>query len=820
MPWKMTSGGNDNGLYKSNDGGRTWNQLIGHGIPPSPTGRIGLAIAPSDGRRIYAVIESAGGSLYRSDDSGANWTMINKDSLIVQRPFYFSHIEVDPKNPDHVFSLANAMAQSKDGGKSFKSLPTQAHGDYHSIWIAPNDPSRIIVGEDGGIGRSLDGANTWFFGRNLPIGQVYHVATSNENPYQICGGWQDNNGWCGPSNSLDQSGILNHYWTNATGGDGMWIVPDPIDPNWIWADSQGGFATVYNKVTKDVIFAQPYSSTGIEQYDLSKAKVRFNWDSPIVFAPWDGHVAWLGGNVVFQTTDRGRHWTTISPDLTLNDKSHQQPSGGPITYDVSGAEYSDNILDIEGSPIRKGEIWVGTDDGLVQLTRDNGKHWNQVTPPGIPPYGRVETIAPSALQAGTAYVNIDRHRSGDFKPYLLVTHDFGKTWTSITNGLPANQYVRAVRPDLHTKEIVYAGTENGIWISLDAGKTWQDFKNNLPPVSVRDIKFQTQWNDLVIATHGRSMYIMDDMRPVQALAKEMSQGYMLFTPRTAYEYNTHSDDEGTYTDYSGKNPPYGAVITFYQKTKGKDSPVIQILNDHNRVIRTVSGTHKVNDKDVPYVTNKFGINQYAWDFQVDGPVKWLGAAKERYQGPNEGPVAPPGEYAVRMTLGGRTFTRRFTVKPDPRELFTQRELVDSFAQASKFNSQFSIVDTMLNGLDAVKKQLDAASADPKAKNNAALTGAITDTLAARSALFDDLTANYQNDEDSIQKAGMLREDVGGPPFTIVTPAILEYSRRIDVRYKAAVERYNQFVRGGVAAVNTQLQQAGLKALTGIKPVSP
>jgi len=822
QPWTFTSGGPDDGLYKSTDGGQTWTRLTGHGVPAGITGRIGLAVAPSNGNRVYALIESADGILWRSDDAGANWTMVSNDTLVDQRPFYFTHIAVDPKNPDRVYGVSEAISVSTDGGKKFTEIARQVHVDYHAIWIAPNDSKRIIVGEDGGIARTVDG-QTWFFDRNIPIGEVYHIAASNENPYWVCGGWQDNNAWCGPSNSLDPSGLLNKYWIAPTGGDGEWAVPDPADPNWLWVDSQNGALVVYNKATKDAIFAQPYLQNAIESYDLSKSKYRFNWDSPIAFAPWNPHIAWLGGNVIFQTTDRGRHWKIISPDLSANDKSHQQPSGGPITHDVSGAEYSDDALDIEGSTLRRGEIWVGMDDGVVQMTRDGGKHWRNVTPPGVPPYGRVETVAPSAISPGTAYVNIDRHKSGDFKPYLFVTRDFGTTWTSIVNNLPADQYVRAIRQDLHNPNILYAGTEAGMWISLDGGRSWQDFRNNMPTVSVRDIRFQPQFDDLLIATHGRALYIMDDMRPIQNLQQGIAQGSFVLPPRTAYQYTLHSDDEGTYTDYTGTNPPFGAVIYFYQRNPGKSAPAIRIIDAAGHVIRTVQGSHRTfGGKQMPWVTNKAGINQFVWDYQIDGPVKWFGAARDRYQGPDEGAFAPPGRYSVQMTVGGRTYTQPFLVKPDPRSRFRQAEYERSYTFAKKYFREFSVVDTMLNALDSVKKQLNAASADPKAKGNTALQQQIGSAQAARDALFHALTADYHNDEDSIQRPGALREDLQGIGYFgqgFVTPALLDFGRRMDGALNAAVNHYNTFVRSTLPPISNALQAAGLKALTGASPVS-
>ncbi len=810
-PWTFTSGGTDDGLYKSTDGGRTWNKLTGHGLPGGITGRIGLAIAPSDPRRVYALIESSEGILWRSEDSGATWTMVSNDTLVDQRPFYFSHIAVDPKDANKVYAVSEALAESTDGGKKFHAIADSVHVDYHAIWIAGNDPKRIIVGEDGGIARTVDGGDQWFFGRNIPIGEVYHIGYSNENPYWVCGGWQDNNAWCGPNNSLDPSGLLNKYWVGVAGGDGEWALPDPIDPNWEWADSENGVVTVYNKQTRDGIFAMPYIERSLGNYNLSLAKYRFNWDSPIAFAPWNGHIAWVGGNVIFQSTDRGIHWTVISPDLTLNLKAHQQPSGGPITHDVSGAEYSDTIIYIEGSTLRKGEIWAGTDDGLAQLSLDGGKHWRNVTPPGVPPYGRVETVAPSTISDGTAYVNIDRHRSGDFKPYLFVTHDFGRHWTSIVNNLPQNQYVRSVRGDQHDSRIVYAGTEAGLWISFDGGGTWHDFRNGMPTVSVREIRIQPKWDDLLVATHGRSLYVMDDIRALRMLPNGTGRPFVL-APRTSYEYNLHSDDEGIYTDYAGDNPPYGAIVTYYLLQEIKPAPEIQILDAQHRVIRTVKGTHKVHGKEEPYASNKIGINRYVWDFQIDGPVKWYGAAKPAYQGPDEGPSVPPGRYYVRMAVAGKTYLEPFTVKADPETKFTQADFEQSYAFGRKYLRQFSIIDTMLNGLDSIKTELGAAKNNAKTKSNTVLQQQVTSALAERDTLFHALTADYHNDEDSIQRPGALREDYQGLGFFgqgLITPAVRDYGNRVEAAYRQAVQRYNAYVRS-LGAVNSSLKSAGLK----------
>ncbi|HEY8315029.1 MAG TPA: hypothetical protein VIG51_12780 [Candidatus Baltobacteraceae bacterium] len=823
QPWTFTSGGEDDGLYKSTDGGNTWNKLTGNGLPTGITGRIGLAVAPSDGNRVYAIIESSQGILWRSDDAGNKWTMVSNDTLVDQRPFYFTHLAVDPKNPDRVYAVSEMLALSTDGGKKFKEIAQPVHVDYHAIWIAPNDPKRIMVGEDGGYALTVDNGDNWFYSMNLPIAQIYRVGLStHENPYNLCIGLQDNNAWCGPSNSLDGSGILNKHWISVNGGDGEWAVPDPSDNNWIWSDSENGALIIYNKVTQDGFYAQPYLQTAIESFDQRKAKYRFNWESPIAFAPWDGHIGWFGANAVFQTTDRGRHWKAISPDLTRDVKAHQAPSGGPITNDVSGAEYSDNILYIQGSKLHRGEIWVGTDDGLVQMTMDGGKHWKNVTPPGAPTYGRAESVAPSPLVDGTAYATFDAHKSGDIKPYAYVTHDFGKSWTSITNGFPATEYVRTVRPDIRNKNLLYAGTELGIYISYDDGKSWQSFKNNMPTVSVHDIRMQPVFDDLVVATHGRSVYIMDDMRPIQELPAAIARGTMLFKPRVSYQYSQHSNDEGTYTEYTGANPATGVMITFYQKAVAKKAPKMELLDASGHVVRTVQGTHKVKGKDEPYITNKVGLNTYVWDFQTNGPVKWKGAAKERYQGPNEGPAVVPGKYSVRLTLDGHSSTQPIAIKPDPRSQFTQADYVRSYQFAKKYYHEFSIVDTMLNALDDAKKQLTAASDAAKKKNATAVTAQIDATLKAHDALFTTLTADYHNDEDSIQRPGKLREDIQGLGYAgsgLITPAIVSLGNRIDGEYKTAVGQYNAYLQS-LSTLNAALQSAGLKPLTPAKPVQP
>lgn len=823
LPWTFTSGGPADGLYKSTNGGRTWKRLTGHGLPSGYMGRIGLAVAPSDPKRVYAVIEAKGGILWRSDDAGATWKMMSDNTLVDQRPFYFSHINVDPSNPNHVYAVSEALAESKDGGKKFKQIARHVHVDYHAMWIAPNDPKRMITGEDGGYALTLDGGKHWSFSRNVTIGEVYHVALDNSNPYMVCAPLQDNNGFCGPSNSLASDGILNRHWTNVVGGDGMWSVPDPIDSNYVWSDLENGVLLVYNRRTQTARFVRPYDAfpgSFLGPFDLSKAAYRFNWDSPIAFAPWDGHIAWFGGNVVFQSTDRGQHWKVISPDLTRNIKAHQQPSGGPLAKDVSGAEYSDTLLYIEGSQRSKGEIWVGTDDGLVQMTRDGGASWHNVTPPGVPKYARVETAAPSPLVAGTAYVSADDHRMGDYAPYAFVTHDYGKTWTKIVTGLPRDQYVRTIRPDIRNPQLVYAGTENGLWISYDGGAHWKNFRNNLPEVSVRDIRLQPQFDDIAIATHGRAVWLMDDVASLQQLPQAERAGAMLFAPRTAYEYHYHSNEDfGVYTGFAAPNPPRGAIVDYYQSSARKGAPVVQILDASGKVIRTIKGTHTIKGKKkkkVSNIPNAAGINRFVWDFRTDGPPQWMGAARKSYRGPKEGPMVVPGTYAVRMTIGGKRFTQRFEVKPDPRDHWTQAQYEAGYAFARKYTTRFGKIDQVLNNLDAIRKSLDAVKAP------GALASSVAKAKTQWQSVFSSFTANYHNDEDSIQRPGSLRESVPATGFGVQLPptqAQLAYAARFDTAYAAAFAKYNAYV-GSLQSLSNQLQAAGKKPIAGAKTMTP
>ncbi|MDQ2908006.1 MAG: hypothetical protein M3R44_01485, partial [Candidatus Eremiobacteraeota bacterium] len=819
LPWTFTSGGADDGLFKSTDAGATWTRLSGHGLPTGQTGRIGLAVAPSDTKRVYALIESKDGILWRSDDAGANWTLVSKNTLVDQRPFYFSHVDVDPSKPDHVYGISEMLSESKDGGKTFKPIADNVHVDYHAMWIAPNDPTRAIVGEDGGYALTLNGGDDWSFSENLPIGEAYHVGYDQETPYRLCDALQDNSAFCGPSDSLSPDGIPNRDWKNVVGGDGEWVVPDPTDPNLVWADSEDGFLTIYDRRAKSERNVSPWFSTSASSFDISRARYRFNWDSPIAFAPWNPRIAWYGGDVVFQTTDRGQSWRPISPDLTLNDKAHQQPAGGPLAFDVSGAEYTDTILDIEGSNLRRGEIWAGTDDGRVQLTRDGGAHWKNVTPPNLQPYGRFEIVAPSTLVAGSAYAVYDRHYLGDRTPYAFVTRDYGAHWTSITQGLPADQPLRSIRPDTRDRNVVYVGSEEGVYISYDGGMSWRSFALNMPAVPIFDLRIQPRYNDLLAATHGRALYIFDDLTPVQGLQRAEAARSMLFAPRPAYEFRFHSDEESTYTNYFAKNPPRGAMLSFYQATPGTSPPPVRIYDAQHRLIRTIAGERCVAKKPEPFVTNDQGLNRTTWDMRSDGPVRWNGAARESYKGPRTGPYVLPGRYTVTMVIAGRTLSQTQAIAGDPRLPYTPLEREARHAFAVTATAKFSGVDAALNRIDAVIAS--AGKAATAAGSDATLAATLNRTVARAREVRGELTADYHNDEDSIQYPGKLREDLqgldmsglGGPP----TRAERSFAARVGAEYARVIRDVQGFYADDVRTANGALAAAHAPPLSESQP---
>src|SRR2546427_7588622 len=519
-PWEMTSGGPGGGLYVSRDGGDTWKQLTGHGLPGGIWGKVGCAIAPSDERRVYALIEAEKGGLFRSNDGGESWELASDHHALRQRAWYYSTLTVDPTNPDVVWFPQVPLLRTLDGGRTIKQVKGAHHGDHHDSWIDPKNPKRVIGGNDGGVDLSWDGGETWY-APPLPIGQFYHVAADASVPYRVSGAMPDLGTASCPSNSLSSGGITNGDCHDVGGGEAGFTAPDPSDPDVVYAGEYFGIITRYDQRTgmaRNVsIYPENWSGHG-----AGDNRYRFQWTAPILVSPHDPKVVYHGANVLFRTTDGGESWSAISPDLTRNDKTKQKWSGGPITGDNTGVEVYDTIFVIAESPAQKDLIWVGSDDGLVHVTRDGGKNWKNVTAAmrGIPEWGTVSMIEPSRLDAGTAYVVVDAHRLDDMHPYLYKTTNFGETWTRLDSKLPQDVYLHSIRVDPSHPEILYLASERGVAFSTDGGSSWRSLKLNLPTVAVHDLAVKD--TSLVLATMGRSVWIFDHLSVLPELSPKIT----------------------------------------------------------------------------------------------------------------------------------------------------------------------------------------------------------------------------------------------------------------------------------------------------------
>ena len=510
-PWRFDDSGEKTALYKSMDGGETWTKISHqNGLPNKPMARIGVAIAQSQPNTVYLITEfKDGGTLFRSDDRGGSWKMVNDNRQLNFRPFYYADLRVDPNNPDHVYTLSGGLSKSMDGGKTFSGISGGVHADHQALWIDPTNSRFVLSGCDGGYQISWDAGATWEIINNIELSQYYQVFVDDQEPYNVYGGLQDNGTWVGPSNSLLSAGIMKRHWKGLAGGDGYYAVPIPGSEHEIYANLQGGVPFHVDTRTGNVRNIHPYpNKTGSAGDAIDKHKYRFNWDSPIHVSPNDGNTVYIGSNVLFRSRDKGYSWEEISTDLTTNDKSKQGSSGGEIYQDNTAAEFHCTILTIAESPVQKDVIWCGTDDGNVQVTRDGGKSWTNVKGAiqGLPAFSWVSKIHASEHDAGTAFVAVDQHRMDDYNAYAFMTTDFGKTWTKISTGLPAD-WVYVVRQDPHNANILYAGMEHGIFMSADRGKSWNRINNEMPPVSVRDIRVQKRERDLVAATHGRGIWM-------------------------------------------------------------------------------------------------------------------------------------------------------------------------------------------------------------------------------------------------------------------------------------------------------------------------
>ena len=823
-PWGLTSGGPGSGLYRSNDSGTSWKQLQAHGLPKPPYGRIGIAVS-SNSDRIYALIEAHDGGLYRSDDGGDTWELLNNDRALWQRAWYYMHIFADPQEARTGYIADVDFYQSTDAGRTFNKVKVP-HGDNHGMWIDPRNSQRMIVSNDGGVTVSLDGGKTWSREDNQPTAQFYHVTTDTAQPYRVYGSQQDSGSVAIISRS-DEGAIGRSDWFDVGGGEAGYIAPYPLDPNVVYAGDYMGTITRFDKRTGQTksVSVQPEISDG---GGASQLEHRFQWTAPILISAHDPNVLYHAGERVFKTTDGGMHWNAISPDLTRDDKAKQEVSGGPIDKDDSGTEYYDTIFALAESPVAKDQLWAGTDDGLIQLTRDAGGDWTNVTPKDLPEWSRISQIDASPFDAGTAYVAVDRHQMDDLRPWIYKTADYGKTWTKLTNGIPDNAFVRAVREDPKRRGLLFAGTETGVFVSFDDGQNWRPLKLNLPTTPVHDLVVKN--DDLVVATHGRAFWILDDISPLRQYNDGMAKEDLhLYTPGTAVHFQNASESPKKPV-LTGLNPPAGAVIYYFLKKKPKGDTKIEILDSAGNVIRRFTST-KIDDLDEPLdpedkkpepqIKAEAGMTRFVWDLRYESAPHIPNYYLWEYKSGAKGPLALPGKYEVRLTADGKTQTAPFDVKLDARVNVSQADLQKQFDLLMQIHEQLSRIYDVVNQIQDVRSQVSGIKRRLSDNDKALPVAAAADTLSQKLlAVRDDLVQmQIRANEDSLaypqrpdSKLAALAIAIGDGTDSAPTAAEYQVFEKLKRQSDDAMVRWSQIRTADLAAFEKIVAEQNIQAI--------
>ncbi len=799
-PWMLTSGGPNDGLYRSADGGAHWTRVTGNGFPAGLTGRIYVAFAPSAPRIVYAMIESKLGVLWRSADGGVHWRRMSGRHVLDQRPYYFTQFTIDPKSPNHLFFMSIYPSESHNGGKTTVTMDTNAY-DHHQMWIDPIAGRRAIIGADAGVRVSLDGGHSWR-DPQLIVSQPYHISADDETPYIVCGEFQDPGAACGPSMSFSGA-ITPDQWFSPDSGESGWIFFSPADHNVIYGTGYEEAVIRFDRSSMQARDISPWPET----YDGAGAdayRYRAAWVAPVAVSPLEPDALYYGTQYLMKTVDGGQTWTAISPDLTRNDKSKQLPSGRPITVDNAGTEVYDTIASIAESPLTKGEIWVGTDDGLVWVTRDGGAHWSNVSAgvPGLPKWARIDNVEPSHFNDGTAYIVAENHKLGDRTPYLYMTTDFGAHWQPIDGNLPRNSYARMIREDPTRAGMLYVGTETGIWLSYDNGRVWQSILNNLPHAPVYDMVIQPAFDDLVVAEHGRGVWILDDLTALQHWTASVgSSPFYLFPVRQAYRWNsglgTWASGEG-----AGQNPLAPADITFYlHNAPSKTTRVAVQIYDGTTLVRTL-----------PIDRAKAGLNRVWWDLSYGGP-QFIPNYHALQSGANW-PQVLPGTYTVRLTVGNAREEREIRVLPDPKAPGTLADMRASFTLAMQMRDAFLGTG---REIVALRSLADTASARMRdARGHARALAALADLRDAAQACLDSLyLPNAQSWEDQLRTPDRLYERIANFAGSLVgndyapTDGQVQLAASIENDYRAAVAKDDAIFGAKLSSVNATLARDGI-----------
>ena len=724
-PWALISGAEEGGVYKTTDGGDSWTKL-GGGLPEGLVGKVGVSVSPADPDRVWAIIEAEpDGGVYRSDDGGANWTRTNSDNNLRQRAWYYTHVQADPVDPNTVYALNTSMYRSVDGGTTFEVIPVP-HGDVHDLWIHPDDASRMVVANDGGAQVSVNGGETWSTYFNQPTAELYDVIVDNGFPYRLYGAQQDNTTISVTAWSDVNTLYPKQHWLNIGGCETGPIALHPNRPHIVYAGCYGGVMDRYDLQSgqRRNIMLYPQLQLGMAAKDL---RHRFQWVSPMLVSQHDPRVIYHGSQHVNRSRDEGVNWETISPDLTTDNPAHQEQSGGPINADVTGVEIYNVVFSLAESPFDADEIWAGSDDGRVHITRDGGVNWTEITPAAMPELGTVDEIELSTHRPGRAYLAVQRYRLDDFGPYVFRTDDFGATWTLNTTGIPDDHPVRTVREDPVRSGLVFAGTEYGVFASFDAGSSWQSFQRNLPETPVTGMR--VAHDDLIISTQGRSFWILDDISPLREIEDAVAAGTYLFTPRDARRL-TNVGVAGL-SELNPEPAPSGAQIHYYLAEEPDEDVLIEIMDASGAVVRTfASDSAAAEETDGERIARAAGLNRIAWTISYLGPELPEGAVAWGYSG---GVTAPPGVYSVRLTVGETVLERNFELFADPRiPEVTVASYQEQFRVAMLARDSINSISRAIDDLAAIRDQVEAVLERARAAGQDAELQPLADTLTDKS----------------------------------------------------------------------------------------